>query len=204
MAGALCPLRLRPTFTFLLVVDPKSMKSIHAKETDLTGAWYVILFPHVDWLVVNIFNIWPIHHCYSLTYQINCQVHLEFAAVGRTLSLHYYYLAFIVLTYLAYLIAVNTSYVIGYYRPGHTSPYCIRLVIRRKWETLTFSFYSSVGSVLIWSSQDQSHVTSWQAQSAPDHFQDSFQSRFIEKLEDLTGTSNTLMWSRCFHNLDHH
>jgi hypothetical protein len=32
------------------------------------------------------------------------------ATVGRTLSLHYYYLAFIVLTYLAYLIAVNTSY----------------------------------------------------------------------------------------------
>jgi hypothetical protein len=32
-------------------------------------------------------------------------------AVGRTLSLHYYYLAFVVLTYLAYLIAVvNTSY----------------------------------------------------------------------------------------------
>jgi hypothetical protein len=31
-------------------------------------------------------------------------------SVGRTSSLHYYYLAFIVLTYLAYLIAVNTSY----------------------------------------------------------------------------------------------
>jgi hypothetical protein len=30
--------------------------------------------------------------------------------VGRTSSLHYYYLAFIVLTYLAYIIAVNTSY----------------------------------------------------------------------------------------------
>jgi hypothetical protein len=30
--------------------------------------------------------------------------------VGRTSSLHYYYLAFVVLTYLAYLIAVNTSY----------------------------------------------------------------------------------------------
>jgi hypothetical protein len=37
---------------------------------------------------------------------------------------------------------------------------------------------------------DRSHVTSWHAQSAPDHFRDSFQSRFIEKLEDLTGTSN--------------
>jgi hypothetical protein len=32
------------------------------------------------------------------------------APVGRRSSLHYYYLAFIVLTYLAYLIAVNTSY----------------------------------------------------------------------------------------------
>jgi hypothetical protein len=31
--------------------------------------------------------------------------------VGRTSSLLYYYLAFIVLTYLAYLIAVNTSYI---------------------------------------------------------------------------------------------
>jgi hypothetical protein len=31
--------------------------------------------------------------------------------VGRTSSLHYYYLAFVVLTYLAYLIAVNTSYI---------------------------------------------------------------------------------------------
>jgi hypothetical protein len=30
--------------------------------------------------------------------------------VGRTLSLHNYYLTFIVLTYLAYLIAVNTNY----------------------------------------------------------------------------------------------
>jgi hypothetical protein len=30
--------------------------------------------------------------------------------VGRTSSLHYYYLAFVVLTHLAYLIAVNTSY----------------------------------------------------------------------------------------------
>jgi hypothetical protein len=30
--------------------------------------------------------------------------------LGRTSSLHYYYLAFVVLTYLAYLIAVNTSY----------------------------------------------------------------------------------------------
>jgi hypothetical protein len=30
--------------------------------------------------------------------------------VGRTSSLHYYYLAFVVLTYVAYLIAVNTSY----------------------------------------------------------------------------------------------
>jgi hypothetical protein len=30
--------------------------------------------------------------------------------VGQTLSLHYYYLAFVVLTYLAYLIVVNTSY----------------------------------------------------------------------------------------------
>jgi hypothetical protein len=28
----------------------------------------------------------------------------------QTLSLHYYYLAFVVLTYLAHLIAVNTSY----------------------------------------------------------------------------------------------
>jgi hypothetical protein len=30
--------------------------------------------------------------------------------VGRPSSLHYYYLAFIVLTYLAYLIVVNTNY----------------------------------------------------------------------------------------------
>jgi hypothetical protein len=44
--------------------------------------------------------------------------------VGRTSSLHYYYLAFVVLTYLAYLIAVvNTSHIsFGYYKPGHTSP----------------------------------------------------------------------------------
>jgi hypothetical protein len=32
-------------------------------------------------------------------------------AIGQTLSLHYYYLAFVVLAYyLAYLIAVNSSY----------------------------------------------------------------------------------------------
>jgi hypothetical protein len=30
-------------------------------------------------------------------------------SVGQTLSLHHYYLVFVVLTYLAYLIAVNTS-----------------------------------------------------------------------------------------------
>jgi hypothetical protein len=30
---------------------------------------------------------------------------------GRTMSLHHYYLTFIVLTYLAYLIAVHTSYI---------------------------------------------------------------------------------------------
>jgi hypothetical protein len=32
-------------------------KYILAKETDLAGAWYVILFPHVNGLVVDIFNI---------------------------------------------------------------------------------------------------------------------------------------------------
>jgi hypothetical protein len=47
---------------------------------------------------------------------------------GRTLSLHYYYLAFVVLTYLAYSIAVNTGHrSFGYYKPGHTNPPCIRL-----------------------------------------------------------------------------
>jgi hypothetical protein len=47
--------------------------------------------------------------------------------IGKTSSLHYYYLAFVVLTYLAYLIAVNTSHIsFGYYKPGHTSPHCIR------------------------------------------------------------------------------
>jgi hypothetical protein len=98
---------------------------------------------------------------------------------------------------LAHSIAVNTSYrSFGYYKPGQTNPPCIRLVIRRKWETLTFSFYSlSVGSVLIQSHHDWSHVISWHAQSAPDHFWDSFQSLFIEKLEDLTGTCNSLCHS---------
>jgi hypothetical protein len=40
--------------------------------------------------------------------------------VGQTLSLHYYYSAFVVLTYLAYLIAVNTSYIsiLGITNPG--------------------------------------------------------------------------------------
>jgi hypothetical protein len=41
----------------------------------------------------------------------SCGTSLSLNNVGRTLSLHYYYLAFVVLTYLAYLIAVvNTSY----------------------------------------------------------------------------------------------
>jgi hypothetical protein len=107
---------------------------------------------------------------------------------------------------LAHYIAVNTSHrSFGYYKPRQTNPHCIRLVIWRKWETLTFSFYSSVvGSILIWSYHARSHVISWHAQSAPDHLWDSFQSWFIEKLEDLTGTSNTLLWSRYFHNWDHH
>jgi hypothetical protein len=49
--------------------------------------------------------------------------------VGRTSSLHYYYLAFIVLTYLAYPIAVNTSYrsSLGTTDPGIQAPCCIRL-----------------------------------------------------------------------------
>jgi hypothetical protein len=53
--------------------------------------------------------------------------------VGQTLSLHYYHLTFVVLTYLAYLIAVNTSYrsPLGNTDPGK-SPYCIILVIPRK------------------------------------------------------------------------
>ena len=34
----------------------------------------------------------------------------EEASVGQTSSLHYYYLAFVVLTYLAYCISVSTSY----------------------------------------------------------------------------------------------
>jgi hypothetical protein len=40
--------------------------------------------------------------------------------VGLTSSLHYYYLEFVVLTYLAYLIAVNTSYrsLLGTTDPG--------------------------------------------------------------------------------------
>jgi hypothetical protein len=117
---------------------------------------------------------------------------------------------------LAHSIAVNTSHrSFGYYKPGHTSPHCIRFsVIRRKWEKLTFSFYSLVGSVLIQSYQSEySHnsvLIDWHvlyilsrtmcAWSFP-----GFKSiRFKGKLEELTGTSNTLMWSRCFHNWDHH
>jgi hypothetical protein len=53
----------------------------------------------------------------------------KYVAVGRTSSLHYYYLAFIVLTYLAYLIAVNTSYrsSLGTTDPGIQASCCIRL-----------------------------------------------------------------------------
>jgi hypothetical protein len=68
-----------------------------------------------------------------LYFLLNCCLQLEGGlgsfsmntgpGVGRTSSLHYYYLAFVVLTYLAYLIAVNTSHrSFGYYKPGHTSP----------------------------------------------------------------------------------
>jgi hypothetical protein len=57
--------------------------------------------------------------------------------VGQTLSLHYYYLAFAVLMYLAYLIAVNTSYrlSLGTTDLGIQALIAldwIRLVIRRK------------------------------------------------------------------------
>jgi hypothetical protein len=50
--------------------------------------------------------------------------------VGQTLSLHYYYLAFIVLTYLAYLIVVSTSYrsIMGITNPGIQALMSLRLV----------------------------------------------------------------------------
>ena len=41
--------------------------------------------------------------------------HLSPNNVGRTSSLHYYYLAFVVLTYLVYLIVVNTNYISSYH-----------------------------------------------------------------------------------------
>jgi hypothetical protein len=120
---------------------------------------------------------------------------------------------------LAHSIAVNTrhrSY--GYYKPGHTNPHCIRLVIWRKWENLTFcpsthsqsvlikefSFDRITTDFMIQFSLTDTFCISCHAQSAPDHFRDSNQSRYRGKLEDLTGTSNTLLWSRYFHNWDHH
>jgi hypothetical protein len=62
--------------------------------------------------------------------------------VGRTLSLHYYYLAFVVLTYLAYLIAVNTSYrsSLGTTDPGIQAPCCIRLGYLEKVRKAHFLF----------------------------------------------------------------
>jgi hypothetical protein len=35
-------------------------------------------------------------------------------------------------------------------------------------------------------------------------FPGSFCSQFVKKLEDLSGTFDTLLWSRCLHNRDHH
>jgi hypothetical protein len=63
--------------------------------------------------------------------------------VGRTLSLHYYYLAFVVLTYVTYLIAVNTSYIssLGTTDPG------IQVLIALDWlfgESEKHSLYPSI------------------------------------------------------------
>jgi hypothetical protein len=105
------------------------------------------------------------------------------------------------------------------YRPslGHASPLSIRLVIWRKWETLTFSFYSFVGSVLIQSYQsllinqfsltDTPHYC-WRLEyrgsfHSPNWFPGSFIPGWLGKLEDTSSASNTLLWSRCFHNWDH-
>jgi hypothetical protein len=43
------------------------------------GAWYIILFPHVDGTVVDFFIVWPIHPN-SPNNQLICKVHLEFVA----------------------------------------------------------------------------------------------------------------------------
>jgi hypothetical protein len=51
---------------------------------------------------------WPLEYLDDLEKVIVVVKYLS--CVGLTSSLHYYYLAFIVLTYLAYLIAVNISY----------------------------------------------------------------------------------------------
>ena len=87
--------------------------------------------------------------------------HLSPNNVGRTSSLHYYYLALVVLTYLAYSIpvAVNTSHrsILGITNPGIQVLIAFRLVIWRKWEKLTFFLYSLVRSVLIWLYHDRSH-----------------------------------------------
>jgi hypothetical protein len=98
---------------------------------------------------------------------------------------------------LAHSIAVNTSHrSYGYYKPGHTSPRCIRLGYLEKARKAHFLplFISRISSHSIVSQPISSFsyhwLTSLHAQSAPDHFQDSFQSWFRGKLEDLTGTSN--------------
>jgi hypothetical protein len=54
----------------------------------------------------------------------------SFFLVGRTSSLHYYYLEFAVLTYLAYLIAVNTSYRSSL---DTTDPGIVRALIALDW-----------------------------------------------------------------------
>jgi hypothetical protein len=126
--------------------------------------------------------------------------------VGRTSSLHYYYLVFIVLTYLAYLIAVNTIYIssLGTTDLGIQAPCCIILGYLEKVRKAHFlllltsrinSFNLTDLSILInqFSLLTDTFCISCHAQCAPDQFRDSNQSRFRGKLEDLTGTSNTLL-----------
>jgi hypothetical protein len=66
----------------------------------------------------------------ALPAQVVGSTEFLFIVVGRTWSLHYYYLAFVlVLTYLAYLIGVNTSYIssLGTTDPG------IRALVALDW-----------------------------------------------------------------------
>jgi hypothetical protein len=67
---------------------------------------------HCDLIVILRHHSCSLRHlCRLLIYTSVPSMQLSPNNVGRTSFLHYYYLAFIVLTYLAYLIAVNTSYI---------------------------------------------------------------------------------------------